>query len=203
MPCINISDNDSQSTADPKDIYFRPLYELEDYNSRYQSWLNGAWQRPAIWDGPHPISMAGARMRDWASLGHPGLDSLPTQLGRDDIDALLDKTKITISYQGGRPAWFDVSRGLWDMTTILGRTQLPAEAPSYMRERFCKTTKLIMAYGCRIDVVLPAGIAEESIEILLDVLPLPLQEVPSAPGKYTYTRTSNYPSLLGVVASLV
>jgi len=143
-------------TSDPRDIYYRPLYSLPDYDHICNNWANSS---TSLRNQEYPISLDPKLLQSttWASLGHPALDQGSPVTLTVTQKQLLSQATATVTFKG-KPAVVDVDRGMWDVNTNL-MPKLSPSAPAEIRQPYVKTTKLLLAWGLEINIKFPKDAA--------------------------------------------
>lgn len=216
MPCIALSEDfiysakaqaGSPLVVNPKDVYYRPFYNLPGFNL-----ICNAWQytqtdpATATRFGPIPISLLDAiDNRSWSDLGHPGLDKAKALKLSDAERELLKTLRVTLTFIG-EPATIDVNRGFWDVPNV--RTALPRVAetlPPVVSRPFCKTIKMMLAWAIEISVKLPISSSELSNnDVSLGFLNIPWNRTEKSTNELLFTTDcSTYPLLLATLAVVV
>jgi hypothetical protein len=105
---------------------------------------------------------------------------------------------------GGMPAAVDVERGLWDYKGFRDLGNLSEDAPAYLREKFCRTTKLLLAWGMCLEITFPASVFVTDRRSFLSSLRFPFQQDPQNKDMYfSQTGGDTYPILLAALATIV
>jgi hypothetical protein len=140
----------------------------------------------------------------WARLGHPDMDAAkPLNINPNTV-ALHKSINIQLWFMGGTPAAVDVERGLWDYKGFRDLGILSEDAPSYLREKFCKTTKLLLTWGMRLEITFPASVSATDRKSFLSSLRFPFQQDPQNKDMYfSQTGGDTYPILLAALATIV
>jgi hypothetical protein len=188
-------------TSDPRDIYYRPLYSLPDYDHICNNWSNSS---TSLEDQVYPISLDPKSLQatTWASLGHPALDQAsPVTLTATQAQ-LWSQATATITFKG-KPAVVDVARGMWDVNTSL-MPKLSPSAPAEIRQPFVETTKLLLAWGLEIKLKFP----KDAVPLLVDednsMWGVPFQISGADPTELRFTAGGQfYPILVAALGSLV
>jgi hypothetical protein len=208
MPCIALSEDQVRSLgalkADPKDVYYRPAHSIADYERQYNFWV----EHNKATDGPYSISLSDQADLTWKALGHPSLDDNAQSPVTAAAVELYSHAQISMWFTGGPAVTVDVDRGAWDVKGVRKLGQLSADAPGYLQQPFCKTTRLLLAWGVRLELRIPNVGVESRKKALLDSLRVPFVKVSGiADGSedvYTYTAGDDtYPIVLAVLAAVI
>jgi hypothetical protein len=204
MPCIAVSQDQVASLspleADIKDVFYRPWHSLSDYERQYGAWLDQYSKR----SGPYNVHMADVDALTWAGVGHPDLDdATPLKVSSSTTD-LYKSIKVQLWFMGGPPAAVDVERGLWDYKGFREVGELSKDAPKYLQNLFCKTTKLLLAWGMRLEITFPPSATETARDSFLASLMFPFQQDEQNKDMYfSQTGGDTYPILLAALATNV
>lgn len=192
--------------VDPKDTYYRPFYNLPSLDLICNAWQY-ANTDDALVDrvGPIPISLLDPADGSWSDLGHPGLDKAKAPTLTDAQRELLKSFQVSLTFVG-KPAVIDVNRGFWDEPNI--RTKLPTVAktlPPVVSRPFCKTIKMMFAWGIEISIKLPVSVGDLlSKNVSLSFLKIPMVPVKDSPNEMRFTAgCTTYPLLLATLATVV
>jgi hypothetical protein len=177
MPCIVVSEDyirdptyqaSGKIVVNTKDVYYRPLYDLPNFDATCNNWqaLNsdaGKVERV----GTLPILMVEAVSRSWSDLGHEGLDSAILAPLSDAQKDLLKSLQMSLTFLG-KPAAVSLDRGIWDVPNVRNKFKSVASTlPSVVRRPFCKTTKMLFAWGIEISITFPMSVATYGARIFL------------------------------------
>ncbi|KAM7217517.1 hypothetical protein V8F06_007148 [Rhypophila decipiens] len=199
-------------------VYHRPLHEMNNYQSTVNIWYKSVGSPGNIpRDGPYRLDLAGIWERSWADLGHPLLDSaaLPGGELTPQKKDFLNSLSATVTFIH-KPFRGNITRGTWDVRDPR-QFRLQPDAPPSLEERVYKTSRLIIALGIKIELVLPEAVAGAASEIgvkniTLADLDLPLKEVSGEGGNklifsggwdFDQSGGVDFPILLGAFADLV
>ena len=205
MPCIALSQDQvalpKPLQVDTKDIFYRPQHSLSDYERQYTAWLSQSKKL----HGPHDVHLAEVDTLTWAGLGHPDLDQAkPLDISSSTM-GLYKIIGIQLWFIGGStaPVALDVERGLWNQSfRDLGK--LSEDAPSYLREPICKTTKLLLAWGLRMEITFPAFVSEADRRSFIASLRYSFQQDEQNKDMYfSQTGADTYPILLASLSDIV
>ncbi|CZT05737.1 uncharacterized protein RCO7_03908 [Rhynchosporium graminicola] len=215
MPCIAVSDDyirdptirpSGKIVVDPKDVYYRPLYNLPNFDATCNNWqaINSDVSKIER-VGPLPILMAEAASRSWSELGHDGLDSaIPAPLS-DAQKELLQTLQISLTFLG-KPAAVSLDRGMWDVPNVRSKFKVASTLPAVVRRPFCKTTKMLLAWGMEICITFAISVTDlskEKISLAGFKIP-PLDADADNPNQMRFVAgRSTYPLLLAVLAKIV
>jgi hypothetical protein len=208
MPCIALSEDQVRSLGalkvDPKDVYYRPTHSIADYERQDNIWVE---QNKAT-DGPYSISLSDQADLTWKALGHPSLDADAQSPVTASAVELYSLAKIDMWFTGGPAVTVDVDRGAWDVKGVRNFGRLSSDAPRYLKRPFCKTTKLLLAWGVRLELRIPSVGAESGKKAFLRSLRVPFVKASGVTNDgedvYTYTAGDDtYPIVLAVLAAVI
>ncbi|KAK4210891.1 hypothetical protein QBC37DRAFT_447357 [Rhypophila decipiens] len=199
-------------------VYHRHLHEMNNYQSTVNTWYKSMGSPGNIpRDGPYRLDPAGIWERSWADLGHRLLDSgaLPGGELTSQKKDFLNSLSATVTFIH-KPFRGNITRGTWDVKNPR-RFRLQPDAPPSQDERVYKTSRLIIAWGIKIELVLPEAVVDAASDIgvkniTLADLDLPLKEVSGEGGNklifsggwdFDQSGGGDFPILLGAFADLV
>jgi hypothetical protein len=105
---------------------------------------------------------------------------------------------------GRTRATVDVERGLWDYKGFRDLGNLSEDAPSHLREKFRKTTKLLLAWGMRLETTFPSSLSATDRKSFPSSLRFPFQQDPQNKDMYfSQTGGDTYPILLAALVTMV
>ncbi|CAM1510819.1 Fc.00g083320.m01.CDS01 [Cosmosporella sp. VM-42] len=193
-------------TVDPKDTYYRPFYNLPNLDLVCNTWQYMNTDETTVDRvGPIPISLLDAADRSWSDLGHPGLDKAKAPTLTDAERDLLKSLQVSITFVGA-PAVISVNRGFWDEPNIRAKLSTVAKTlPPVVARPFCKTIKMMFAWGIEISIRLPVSVNDlSSKNVSLGFLKIPMAPVKDSPNEMRFTAGCNtYPLLLATLATVV
>ncbi|KAL9093883.1 MAG: hypothetical protein Q9165_003806 [Trypethelium subeluteriae] len=189
----------------PKLVFYRPEYTLPDYQTTALYWIKQGVSKSTIRDGPYEIPLANIWDRLWSDLGHPLLDDAqPQEKLTPESKAFINSLSATVTFLQ-RPYCKDIRRGLWDIKDPRDRFPLQLDAPRVLRQQFCKTTRLILAWGLEIELNLPDSIdINSAASVSLASLNLPLVHTGSDGRKMIFSSgDTGFPILVGALADII
>lgn len=207
MPCYAIDldyvrenqVNNGNLHLDPRDIYYRPFYSLTDYERTCNNW-NKLNLPPT--DVTYPISLDQKDLGTWAELGHEALDATEVSGFSSAQAELLATVTASITFRS-KPAVINIDRGFWDVVP-LRQIALAATAPSYLKEPFMKTTKLLITKGFDIDIQIPTGYTGPTSGLRITRWGIPLASISEDQKHLRFSASGEaYPIILAVLGSLV
>ncbi|KAH6878140.1 hypothetical protein BKA58DRAFT_376586 [Alternaria rosae] len=204
MPCIGLSEDQTVPLeplqVDTKDVFYRPRHSLSDYERQYAAWLG----QSKMLAGPYHVHLAEVDTLTWAGLGHPDLDQAkPLDVSSIAMD-LYKIIDVQLWFMGGPAAAVDVERGLWNYQGFRDLGKLSEDAPSYLREPFCKTTKLLLAWGLRMEIMFPSFVSEMDRRSFIASLRFPFRQDEHNKDMYfSQSGADTYPVLLAALADIV
>jgi hypothetical protein len=132
--------------VDKASIFYKPFYDLPGWETVVNNWaVNNNTPRVFF------INFRGLSQVTWASFGHEELDAVTPTVLTDQQRALVEGLQGKISFYN-QPRVMDVERGLWDVNRFRHAGNLTPEAPQAVRDRFCKTTRLLLTWGFSIEL---------------------------------------------------
>jgi len=194
--------------VDLKERYYRPRYTLPNFDSTCNQWQYANTSGPeTARRGPYPVSLIDAIDAPWSDLGHEKLDKAEPHRLSDKQRNLLKNIQISVTFIG-KPAIIDVERGWWDVPNVRrDNPEVAATLPKFLKRPFCKTTKMMLAWGIEITFKLPSGAGEDfsvAENVSLNFLNVCPEAVPGQPNVWKFTAGCNtYPLLLAAVAKVI
>lgn len=193
-----------QDAVDSKYIFYRPEYVLPDYQTTALNWIKqGISSFTRV--GPYEIPLVNIWDRSWSDLGHSLLDSAqPNEKLTPESKDFINSLTATMTFLQP-PYAADIHRGVWDINDLRRSFPLKPDAPQMVKNQFCKTTRLILAWGLEIELNIPYSVSTNSIgNVTLASMDLPLQRVGNDGKKMIFSAgDTGFPILLGAIADII
>ena len=128
----------------------------------------------------------------------------PPQVMTNTQKDFISSLKATITYIQ-KPCAIDVDAGLWCVKNPRAHFTLDSDAPAFLKEQVCRTSKMIMAWGIEIEIILPEMITTQAFQnTTLAAMDLPTKVTGPNGNKLLFEAGGDtYPLLLGVIADII